>query len=334
MTPPVSHSRPSTTSTLEGMQEFDPHKRQVVHKLRIDHLTAETAGMLAERHIETIVLKGPGLAAWLYPDEARIYSDADLLVAPNNWERAGRVLERAGFSADPRWIPATQFSETHAKPFQRDGLSVDLHRALPGLDGDPQAVWDSLHARAHRQQIAGAQLKVPDRDALLLHIALHAAHHAGEPGFKAFEDLRRAIATADESQWRQTLDLARAHDGVPAFATGLRLMPEGHDLVRRLGLCQTRSLRHELRGQGDVMAEELGSLLLSERPAAERLRTVMQELFPRPEYMRHWSVLARRGRLGLAGAYAWRPLWTIAQLPSAARTVWRVTRTATRTEDT
>jgi hypothetical protein len=316
------------------MQDLDWHKRQVIHRLRIDHLIAEIANMLAEHRIETIVLKGPALAAWLYPDEARVYSDADLLVAPNDWERADRLLERAGFSVDPRWIPATQFSETHAKPFQRDRLSVDLHRALPGLDGNPQAVWDSLRVHAELQQIAGVQLKVPDRGALLLHIALHAAHHAGEPGFKVFDDLRRAIATADESQWQQAFQLAQAHDGVPAFATGLRLAPEAHGLMLRFGLGGTRSLRHELRGQGGVIAEELGSLLLSERPTMERLRTVMHELFPRPTYMRHWSTLARRGRLGLVAAYAWRPLWTIAQLPSATRTVWRVARTATRTEDT
>jgi Uncharacterised nucleotidyltransferase len=315
-------------------RDLDRGMGLVVRKLRIDQLTAEIAGVLAEHGVATIVLKGPVLAAWLYPGEVRAYVDADLLVAPGEWANAGRLLEQIGFRAHPRWLAATQFSETHAKPLRRGGESVDLHRALPGLDGDPQAIWDSLRMRSQRQLVAGELLSVPDRDAVLLHIALHAANHAGQPRHRVFEDLRRAIATASESHWRRALELARAYQGVPAFATGLRLVPEGQNLLRGLGLCETRSLRYELRGQGGYLAEELGSLLWSNGPVLHKLRTATHELFPQTRYMRHWSALARRGRYGLVAAYLWRPLWAIGQMPGAARTVWRVAHATKRRDRT
>jgi hypothetical protein len=37
------------------------------------------------------------------------------------------------------------------------------------------------------------------------------------------------------------------------------------------------------------------------------------DLFPSPNYMRWRSQFARRGKLGLAGAYLWRAMWVLGQ---------------------
>jgi hypothetical protein len=50
------------------------------------------------------------------------------------------------------------------------------------------------------------------------------------------------------------------------------------------------------------------------------------DVFPRPDYMRWWLPLARRGKLGLAFAYLWRAIWVIGQAPSAIHTLWRIRR--------
>src|SRR4029077_12621373 len=115
-------------------------------------------------------------------------------------------------------------------PFSRGGAMVDLHCQLQGLDGDPDAVWGRFAASAERQVIGGVELRVPDRDTVLLHVVLHAAQHADLVDGKPLEDLRRALARVEESQWASALELARAYRGVPAFAAGLRLLPEGVDL--------------------------------------------------------------------------------------------------------
>jgi hypothetical protein len=209
--------------------------------------------------------------------------------------------------------------------FSRSGAMVDLHCRLPGLDGDPDAVWGCLAASAERQVIAGVELRVLGRDAVLLHVALHAAQHANMVGGKPLEDLRRALARVEESGWSRALELARAHRGVPAFAAGLRLLPAGRDLARRLDLGEEGTLKYALLRE-DVIAEELHALLSANAGIGRKVAIAASRGFPPPDYMRWWSPLARRGKRGLAGAYVWRAIWVTGQALGAIHTLWRVRR--------
>jgi hypothetical protein len=78
------------------------------------------------------------------------------------------------------------------------------------LSDEHGTIWDRLAASAGRQVIAGVELQVPDRDTVLLHVALHDAHHANMVGGNPLEDLRRALAL-DEAEWWGALELARAY---------------------------------------------------------------------------------------------------------------------------
>jgi Uncharacterised nucleotidyltransferase len=298
----------------------------------VDAVTAEVAGAFGREGIETLVLKGPVLAKWLYPGEVRPYVDSDLMVAPENRARAVGVLERLGFSEHMPWLGTPLSLDIGRTAFHRRGSGgmVDLHCQLPGLDGDPDAIWGSLATSAERQVIGGVELHVPDRDAVLLHVVLHAAQHANLGDSKPLEDLRRALARVEESKWPSTLELARAYRGIPAFAAGLRLLPEGEDLVRRLNLDEVRSLQYTLRRE-DVIAEQLYALLSANEGIRWKLAIAASRIFPRPDHMRWWSPLARRGKRGLAGAYVWRAIWTIGQALGATRTLWRMRRGKGRT---
>jgi hypothetical protein len=301
--------------------------RQRARNFAVDALTTEVTGAFGREGIETLVLKGPVLARWLYPGEVRPYVDCDLMVAPEHRARAVGVLERLGFAEHCPWMPTPLSLDPGGTAFnRRGGGMVDLHCQLPGLDGDPDAIWGRLAASAERQVIAGVELRVPDRDTMLLHVVLHAAHHANQVDGKPLEDLRRALARVEESKWSSALELARAYRGIPAFATGLRLLPEGGDLARRLNLGEVRSLQHEIRREDNVIAEELYALLAADVGIGRKLAIAASDVFPRPDYMRWWSPLARRGKLGLAGAYVWRVIWVIGQAPGAIHTLWRIRR--------
>jgi Uncharacterised nucleotidyltransferase len=257
----------------------------------------------------------------------RTYNDSDLMVAPDAQARAVTVLERLGFTEYCPWMPVPLSLDRGGTAFDRSGKGiVDLHCQLPGLDGDPDAIWGRLAASAERQVIAGVELRVPDRDTVLLHVVLHAAHHANQVGGKPLEDLRRALALVEEAEWSSALDLARVYQGVPAFTAGLRLLPEGRDLVHRLGLAEVRSLQHEIRREDNAIAEELYALLSASVGIRRKLAIAASDVFPRPDYMRWWSPLARRGKLGLACAYLWRSIWVIGQAPRAIHTLWRIQR--------
>src|ERR1700710_1951907 len=190
-----------------------------------DRLAAEISAAFAAEDIEALVLKGPVLAEWLYPDVVRPYGDADLMVAPRNWDPAVAILTGLGFSdhlgpmAHPRM---ESFASTAFLRGDNKEDNIDLHCTLHGLDGDPERIWEAFSKGAMTQTIGGAELRVPGRDAQLLHVGLHAAHHVE---MKQAMDLRRAIEVADDDLWRQALDLARLLGGTQAFASGLRGAP-------------------------------------------------------------------------------------------------------------
>lgn len=303
---------------------LDPVSRLfAVRNLVIDRLTAQIAGVFAQEGIETLVLKGPALAEWLYPEEVRPYGDSDMMVAPGDWNQAVTVLNRLGFSDYLGPMAHPRMESFAGTGFARDDENIDLHCALHGLEGDSEAIWATLLAGSEPQLIGGAELRVLGRPALLMHVGLHAAHHVkGKP----IEDLRRAIIHADEQLWRKALELARDLDGLPVFASGLRLLPEGVELTRRLGIEDVRSTLHELRYERIPMAEGIDALLSPGVGARQRLAMLMRELFPRPEFMRWWSSLARGGRLGLAASYVWRPIWLIAHAPRGMIAWWRIRR--------
>jgi hypothetical protein len=296
----------------------------VARNLMVDRVTAEVSGALAAAGVESLVLKGPVLAEWLYPGEVRPYGDSDLLISPGDWRAALEVLERLGFHEFVHPTTHPPIESNAATEFLRGEQNVDLHRTLHGLEGSPTLVASTLMAGAGRQVIGGAELRVAGRVALLLNVGLHAAHHFGED--KPVEDLRRAIQQADERLWWEALGQARAFDGVPAFASGLRRLPEGVELARRLGIEDVRATRYELRRQHIQTAEGIDVLLSTKLAHGERLAIIAREFFPAPRFMRSWTPLARRGWLGLAGAYVWRAIWLLLHAPRAIVARWRVRR--------
>lgn len=309
-------------------QGMDPFYRLVaVRNLVIDRLAAEVAGAFAREGIETLVLKGPVLAEWLYPGEVRPYGDADLMVAPGDWVGAVDILRRLGFSdhlgpmAHPRM---ESFASTAFLRGEHKEDNLDLHCTLHGLDADPSLIWSCFADGADVLEIGGTELRVPGRSALLLHVGLHAAHHAEG---KALEDLRRAIATADEDLWQEALKLAQELEGTPTFASGLRLVPEGVELAGSLGIADdVRSTRHDIRFEQVPTAEGIDALLQPGIGVRQRVLTVAREFFPRPEFMRWWTPLARRGTPGLVASYPWRWIRLLAQAPRGLLAVRRARR--------
>ena len=63
-------------------------------------------------------------------------------------------------------------------------------------------------------------------------------------------------------------------------------------------------------------------------PTAFALVLMVPWIFPKgsDEYMRWWSPMARRGRLGLSIAYLWRPFWACAQAARAVPALRRARR--------
>jgi hypothetical protein len=289
--------------------------------LAVDRVAIEAVQALESAGVDVLLVKGPVIAAWLYAGEVRGYGDGDLVVAAPSWDRAVAVLEGLGFVNYLEPLAHPRMESQAGTGFVRGMYSVDLHTTLAGLCAHPALVWELLWSASGSLMVSGRSVRVPDRPAVLMHVALHAAHHVdGKP----LSDLARAVQIASDREWLAAAALARRLDGLEAFANGLRLLPETQRITELLELENVRSLRHDLREARVPMAEGLNEFLIA--PVRSRPRMLLQELFPNSTFMRWAMPLARRGPVGLAASYPCRWMAMVGRLPAAALAVCRARR--------
>jgi hypothetical protein len=261
--------------------------------------------------IESVLLKGPGIATWLYAgDRGRPYSDTDLLLRKQDWDDAIALLREMGFREGLDQLAHPRMESGSGYPLRRmsDQADVDLHYTLFGIDAGPDEVWKAFAESAVREPVGGMEVLVPSHAARLLHVVLHAVQDGGEQGSKPMTDLEQALSRATEPEWREAFELASRLRAAPTFAAGLRLTPDGCTLAKIIGAESASSVTATLRLKRVPMAE--GFQELAETSTwRSKLALARRELFPSPAFMRWWSPLARRGTAGLALAYSWRPVW-------------------------
>jgi hypothetical protein len=283
--------------------------------MHVDRAGAQTVDALAQRDIPAIVLKGPAIATWLYREREapRTYGDIDLIVPPHRWEDAHACLRELGFVPELTDLAHPRMESEASYAYRRSDEVIDLHTTFFGLGAPTERVWKVL--RAHT-----TPLRLSNRDVLMLaegpramHIALHAAQH-GRAADRLMEDLRRALDQVPESVWQEAARIAGLLDARPAFATGLRLLPEGEALAERLGVAGEHSARASLRIDGVPLSEGFEELRQT-RGLRAKVGLVVSELFPRPSFMQWWTPLARRGRRGLVASYPYRLAYLAMRAP-------------------
>lgn len=142
-------------------------------------------GLLAERGIQAVVLKGPWLAWYAYPAAAeRPSRDIDLLVPQDRAVEAFELLAGAGFTqAEPSSRPHEQVARAakHMPPqVAADGCRVELHMHAWEPAGEmpwPMPPTDAgLLDRAARAPGANDPCLYPDPADMLAHLVIHAAY--------------------------------------------------------------------------------------------------------------------------------------------------------------
>lgn len=130
--------------------------------------------------IRFLVLKGPVLAATVYPDRAsRTMMDLDLLVDPEHRDRAIAILGDTGFHM-PREFVGGRIEAGDAPPLvdgAPGGASIDLHTMLDSLPDERRAL-DVLWPTAQPVDAGhGLVLQAPGRAELFAHVVLHVSKH-------------------------------------------------------------------------------------------------------------------------------------------------------------
>jgi len=270
--------------------------------MAVDQVTAEVVEAMGLRGIAPILLKGPAIARWLYPEGGRSYRDTDLLVGPAEFANAGAVLVDLGFATDGQgWAARPASTYQRQDPKSNQPFWVDLHRTLPYAQAPSAQVWSVLRADTGEMTVGGTTVAVLAPPARLVHVALHAAQH-GIGVSQPLDDLRRAVATVDTGSWHEAVEVARRLGAEDCVSAGLILLPEGRALAAELGL--TKDIRPILRTSTRVNAAGWALQELADASSLrERIAIVHDLLFPTSVAMLRISPWARRGRISLALAY-------------------------------
>jgi hypothetical protein len=256
-------------------------------RLMVDGWTAEAVAALRSDGVPAILLKGPAVARWLYPDEpwARTYTDVDLLVTPAHVDRAASVLRDIGYGGGtPR---RHALAVDHATTLRRetDGALVDLHWKLHGMEALPAVapVWEAMSTDAEDLVVAGVPVAIPGVVARTLHVALH-LEPEDPPGSAPWEDLRRAVESVDRPTWARAAAMARLLDVDGEMGARLRLQPAGAVLADELRLWRPPSrwfaVRAAMAEQHAPSASRRVGVLVAPGSLREKRRRATQALFP------------------------------------------------------
>ena len=298
--------------------------------LAVDRVSAEVVAAFDAAGVPSLLMKGPVVAAWLYPEGGRLYGDTDVLVPPEHFVAAQSVLLALGFSDLYKGFAAVERAD-HASTFVRlrppDAAPrcVDLHRGLRRVAAPGSRVWEELSRQADRLAVGGYPVAIPALAGRAMHVAFHAAQH-GVDVAQPIEDLRRALTRLTLGQWRSAAELSANLGAEDIVATGLRLVPEGAVVADQLGL--TTSIRPAVRLDAAPSvrgAQTLGAALTAPSARA-RLAIATRAFMPSTPSLRLRFRVARRGRMGLIRTHLGHKTRVLRHLGPAAAAWRRVNR--------
>lgn len=188
-------------------------EKQIVAEIEIGNIQK----ILVKHGIDVVVLKGPHLSNTVYQREAdRDYCDLDLLVHPNSFERALKLLEendykRTELSRDRK---ATQIHFYNYHFRTPGGMSLELHRYFSQLDRYPLD-YSRLITEAREFQIGQVRAKGLKPEHLLVHLIIHILKSYFNVKRKHFEDIA-LVCKNWEIDWKEVeglLDFSGAKFG-------------------------------------------------------------------------------------------------------------------------
>ncbi len=321
--PDAARESRGTAAPMRAAGRLRSARVDAFRRLALDSTLATLVPAMRARGVRPVLIKGPATARWLYDDpRARAYGDIDLLIAPDAFALAGRVMAEHGFTRIEDALRPGEYT-THHERWIRPGtqrIKVELHRTLLPLDAvPPELVWRHLTAETETLDVGGCSVETPSAPAAALIVCLHAEQH-GVGERQPMTDLARAVERLPVPTWSRAALLAGELGASAAFAAGLELVPAGRELCRALGLDSAAPCPRPAAGDGSL-AVGLDALFRADGAVA-RITFLAGRLFPSRAYLRAGSPLARRGPLGTAVAYAVRPFQLLGRLPAGLR-AWR-----------
>jgi hypothetical protein len=217
------------------------HRNSVFKSLIMQHALVEIGGVLDKAGIAYAALKGGSLSLEFYSEPAlRPMRDLDVLVAPEDAERAYGLLKEAGYVRLPgKADHGMEYAHHLPILVSPKGVPVELHhRIAPREWSGSLALGEQLLANARAVDFQGHTIRMAHPSDTMLHLTVHAClQHLFDNGPNLLSDLR----ILDESgllNW----------DDIHAFAAK-------HDLTQSLVLIGALYARFGGRGLDEAKSE-------------------------------------------------------------------------------
>ncbi len=175
-------------------------ERSALHHLVVVGALSQIGGAFDEEQLSWAAMKGPVVAALLYPAVGdRTYADLDLLVHRRDFPKAMRILEDLGYQHSiHNWALAEEMLAGQVG-MRSPMLHVDLHWHLhySRADRRPYAIDpESMLERGRRVVVSGVSTRTLDAVDTLLTLGFHAARSGGHL-LVWLKDVERSVAVDD-----------------------------------------------------------------------------------------------------------------------------------------
>ena len=222
------------------------------------------------RGIEVVCYKGPALAYLAFNGASgREWGDLDLLVAPENYERAVELLKAEGFETEQKELPRCYLKLAYEITLihNQRRVTVDLHRSAFS-----EAFRDSFSLSQKNPftvQINGHPVETFDPEEHLVLLALHGSKH-GWRKLRWVYDLV-ALSSSHALNWQRVNEIATERGGVTALTLGL-------ELARRLFSLEAPRL-WSLSAGLESLVEKACFHMLVERPGLQQMHRFQWQVF-------------------------------------------------------
>ncbi|MFQ5766639.1 MAG: nucleotidyltransferase family protein [Acidobacteriota bacterium] len=208
--PRIPSSDPAWPASLSRALK-ERWRKTLADNLILVEALREVGSLLQDNGLEFIVLKGGSLLGFLYPEiHLRPMADLDLLIRPKDWPAVARLLGARNYRLpspeEERRDRRHGYCHTVETP-PTPTCSIEFHWDLESV-GRNRIDRDELFRSAVTCTIEGGSFKRLCDDHLLLHLAMHMAHHFTRPSLHWVEDLRRLLRVG-RLDWPRVADLAR-----------------------------------------------------------------------------------------------------------------------------
>ena len=160
-------------------------RRTVLRSYHLLFLTKYVVGVLGERGIETVVLKGVSAAFYYREPELRKSGDVDLqLLDPSRIDEAVEALQQRGFRTNP-----VQDANHHFAMFSPEGIEIELHTMLVEPFDSAEVnrylagLVRELGQHVQEREIMGVCLPVLSEGVQAYQLLLHMLQHFLRAGF-------------------------------------------------------------------------------------------------------------------------------------------------------